>query len=70
VSRITRRLVREQLDSAVDNSFNGVYDHDRECEWLASRLNKSIEDVEEAIPDPDDDPEMFQKSIKRFPERG
>jgi hypothetical protein len=66
MSVITRRIVQETIDSAADNSFNGVYDVDHESEWLASKLNKPIKKETDDNPDPP----MFESSIQRFPENG
>jgi len=67
MSSLTRRIVREELDSAADNSFNGVYDHDAQSEWLASKLNKPID---ESVDDVNADPPMFQTSADSTPKNG
>ncbi|HWT40604.1 MAG TPA: hypothetical protein VN081_05065 [Dongiaceae bacterium] len=67
MSKTTKQIVQETIDSASDNSFNGVYDHDVESEWLASKLNTPVKKDETTV---DSDPPMFQSSIQRFPENG
>jgi hypothetical protein len=68
MSTITKRLVKEQIDSAADNSFNGVYDHDVASEWLASKLNEPVK--KDDTNDVNADPPMFQSSIQRHSENG